>query len=74
MEKKKKKTPLEQFAYVQIYLICAVGIGMLWAWPLKWAWNYTMTYLFGLPDLTWLHAWLLYSILTGLWKITPVLK
>ena len=59
-------------ATVQVTLIVSFLLGMLWAFPLMWAWNYTMTYLFGLPTVTWLHMWLLYSILVSLWKINTV--
>ena len=56
----------------QMYMVVAMTLGMIWAFPLMWAWNYTMTYIFGLPVITWLHSWLLYSILTGLWKVTVI--
>jgi len=38
-------------------IACLAGIGMLLAFPIKWTWNATMPYLFGLPALTWGKAW-----------------
>ena len=40
------------------------GVGLLMAWPIKWAWNVTMPYLFSLPTITWGKAWCL-NFLTG---------
>ena len=62
----------KKFGLFQALLLTTVLVGMLWAFPLMWAWNYTITYLFGLPTLTWLHAWLLWNILAGLWRINTV--
>lgn len=56
----------------QAAVITSGLLEMLWAFPLKWAWNYTATYLFGLPELNWLRAWLLLFILTILWKINII--
>jgi hypothetical protein len=33
--------------------------GLLFAFPIKWCWNYTIPYLFGLPVITWGKAWCL---------------
>lgn len=35
------------------------GWGLLFAFPIKWTWNVTMPYLFGLPAITWGKAWCL---------------
>ena len=35
------------------------GFGLLLAFPLKWTWNYAITYVFGLPLIGWGHAWCL---------------
>ena len=66
----------ERVIYFQVMLVIKIGLNMLWAFPLKWAWNYTITYLFNLPKLTWLHSFLLLFVLTSLWKlnITSVIK
>jgi len=32
------------------------GLGLLWAFPIKWCWNYTMPYLFNLKSITWGQA------------------
>lgn len=45
---------------------------LLWAFPVMWAWNYVMPYLFGLPELNWLMSFCLLFILTSLWKVTTV--
>lgn len=43
---------------------------LLWAFPIMWAWNYVMPYLFDLPELNWLKSFCLLFILCSLWKIT----
>lgn len=42
---------------------------LIWAFPIVWAWNYTMTYIFGLPPINWLHAICLLLILNSLWGL-----
>lgn len=37
----------------------AAGIGLALAFPIKWTWNATMPYIFGLPVITWGKAWCL---------------
>ena len=44
--------------------------GFLWTIPLKYAWNYVMPYLFGFPTITYWRMFLLYFLLTSLWKLT----
>ncbi len=48
---------------VMVIAIVAVGaiagLGLLWAFPIKWTWNATMPYLFALPTITWGKAWCL---------------
>ena len=46
------------FAVIGV-IVVAAGVGLLLAWPIKWTWNTTMPYLFGLPMLTWGKAWCL---------------
>jgi len=38
------------------------SIGLLMAWPIKWTWNFTMPYIFGLPAITWGKAWCLHFL------------
>jgi hypothetical protein len=40
-------------------LALIAGIGLLLAFPIKWTWNYTMPYLFGLKTIGWGQAWCL---------------
>lgn len=40
-------------------LAVAVGVGVLLAFPIKWTWNVTIPYIFGLPTITWGKAWCL---------------
>ena len=42
-----------------------IGCGMLFAFPIKWCWNYTIHELFGIVQINWLGAWCLY-ILCGI--------
>ena len=52
----------------------AVGtvVDLILTIPMKFAWNYVMPYLFGLPEVGYLRIFLLMWLLTSLWKITPV--
>ena len=49
-------------------LIAAIIVLLIYAFPFKWAWNYVIPYLFGLPELTWLHALCLAFLLRELIK------
>jgi hypothetical protein len=40
-------------------VVFAAGIGLLFAFPIKWCWNYTMPVLFGLKTILWGQAWCL---------------
>ena len=42
-----------------VVIAISAGLGLLFAFPLKWTWNATMPYLFSLPVLTWGKAWCL---------------
>ena len=42
-----------------IFMAIVSGMGLLFAFPVKWTWNATMPYLFSLPVLTWGKAWCL---------------
>jgi hypothetical protein len=44
---------------VVLGLIAFAFFSLLFAFPIKWCWNYTMPFLFGLPTITWGHAWCL---------------
>lgn len=50
----------------------AAGLGLLMAFPIKWTWNATMPYLFGLPVLTWGKAWCLHFLAVCLWKSSNI--
>ena len=53
-------------------VIVAAGLGLLLAFPVKWTWNVTMPYLFGLPTLTWGKAWCLHFLAGGLIKSSNI--
>jgi len=40
-------------------VVFAAIIGMLLAFPVKWAWNYTMPYLFDFKIISWGQTWCL---------------
>jgi hypothetical protein len=42
----------------------AAGVGLLFAYPVKWCWNYTIVHIWELPAITWGQAWCL-SFLSG---------
>ena len=43
-------------------LVFAAVFGILFAFPIKWCWNYTMPVIFGLPVISWGQAWCLYFL------------
>ena len=51
-------------------ILCAAGVGLLLAFPIKWCWNTTMPYLFSLPVITWGKAWCLSFLSSCLIKST----
>lgn len=40
-----------------LFLVSAVGIGLLMAFPIMWCWNYAVVSVWGLPTITWGKAW-----------------
>ena len=42
-------------AYVGVFVV----ISLLLAVPIAWAWNYSVSHIFGLPAITWQQAWCL---------------
>jgi len=46
------------FAAIGVIAFVAV-FGLLFAFPIKWCWNYTMPGLFDLSSITWGQAWCL---------------
>ena len=40
-------------------IVVGAAIGLLFAFPIKWCWNYTMPILFGLNTISWGQAWCL---------------
>jgi len=61
------------FATVGILILLA-GMGLLLAFPIKWTWNVTMPYLFGLPTLTWGKAWCIHFLAGCLIKSSNTYK
>jgi hypothetical protein len=51
-------------------LAVAAGISVLLAFPVKWCWNYTMPYIFKLPEIGWGHAWCLVFLAGTFFKAT----
>jgi len=49
-------------------ILFTAAFSFLWAFPLMWAWNYTIPYIFGLPVVGYWHMFCLYIILSSLWK------
>lgn len=54
--------------YVFLYAIILLLLSFLVA-P---AWNYSMTYIFGLPEIGYWHAFCLLFVLTTLWKFSVI--
>lgn len=55
------KIVLVVFAIIGVIIVIA-GVGLLLAFPIKWTWNTTMPYLFGLPTITWGKAWCIHFL------------
>lgn len=53
-------------------ILAMIVFDFIMAFPIKWAWNHTMTYIFNLPIINYWHAFWLFFILTALWKVTVV--
>lgn len=64
----KLNNSLERVSYWIIAIVIALAFDLFWAFPLMYAWNHTMTYLFVLPEINWLHSFLLLFVLESLWK------
>lgn len=57
---------------VIVIAVCLIAaFGLLWAFPIKWTWNYLMAGVFGLPTLTWGQAWCLYFLAANLIRGHP---
>ena len=51
-------------------LALSASVGLLLAFPIKWAWNYTLVPFFSLPVIGWGHAWCLHFLAGTLLKST----
>jgi sterol desaturase/sphingolipid hydroxylase (fatty acid hydroxylase superfamily) len=51
-----------------IAVVISIALGVLWALPVMWIWDYIMPTMFGLPEITWFKAWLLYILCNILFK------
>lgn len=59
----------EKILYYQLLMLITITLNLLWAFPVKWAWNYTMPYIFELPEIGWGKAFAILFIMTSLWKL-----
>ena len=64
----------DKIVFAQLYFIIAIMLSMLWAFPVKWAWNYVITYLFGFPPIVWLQSFALLFIVRTLLIRTEVIE
>jgi hypothetical protein len=51
-------------------VVLSIALGALWAFPVMWIWDFIMPELFGLPEITWFKAWMLYILCSLLFKST----
>lgn len=65
------KILLSCFAGVGL-LTTLASLGLLLAFPIKWTWNNTMPFLFGLQTITWGKAWCLHFLAGCLIKSSNV--
>ena len=66
-----KKAGITVIGIIGITIFLA-GWGLLWTFVLKWAWNFVMPDIFGLPEITYWKMFALYMILSSLWKVRGV--
>lgn len=58
-------------AAVFIALLVVMALwGLLWSFPLTWAWNYVMPDMFGLKRIRYWQMFCLYMVICSLWKVT----
>ena len=62
---------LEALIFVIGIVFVVAVLSLLLALPIKWCWNYTMPYIFGLIKINWLQAWCL-SFLSGVFFKTSL--
>jgi len=53
-------------------IVLIAGRGVILAFPIKWTWNATMPYLFGLSTITWSKAWCLHFLLSYFLKVSQI--
>ena len=58
-------------AYLVTALVYLV-FGLLFAFPLKWMWNYSIVYIFDLPIIGWGHAYCLWILSSWFFKSSLV--
>ncbi len=60
------------FCAIIVAIVIVLGLGLLLTFPLMWAWNYTMPYLFNLPIINFWRMFSLYFVLSILWKVSVI--
>jgi len=54
--------------YQLLASIIMIIFGLLFAFPLKWMWNYSIVYIFDLPIIGWGHAYCLWILSSWFFK------
>ena len=49
-------------------VMISIALGALVAFPVMWIWDFIMPSLFGLPEITWFKAWMLFILCSLLFK------
>jgi len=57
-----------------LVMLLVSSFGLLLAFPIKWTWNLAVTYILGLPSITWGKSWCLWFLSCSLIKIWPTEK
>lgn len=57
----------ERLAKVVVWIILLL-LGLLWAFPVMWCWNYVMPYLFSLPEIGWGRTYCLMLLANATWR------
>lgn len=66
------KTFLLSFLAVTVAIVISALWNLIWSFPMMWAWNYVMPYVWNLPTLNWGRMFCLSFILSSLWKVVGI--
>lgn len=66
-KKKSMNDNYRKFFFALMLIIISAILGLIWAFPIMWCWNFAMIPIFKLPAITWGQAWCLHML--SLWLV-----